>query len=65
MKVVAGTVVGGKVEVPTDAFAEGDRVAILSADLAEPIALTPSQEDELVAAVKDITTSTAVICWLS
>ena len=54
MKVVYGTVVGGKVEVPRDAFAEGDRVAILATDVAEPIQLTPGQEDELVAAVKDI-----------
>lgn len=54
MKVVSGTVVGGKIEVPKDAFAEGDRVAILAADLAPPPELTPGQEDELVAAVQDI-----------
>ena len=54
MKVISGTVIGGKIEVPMDAFAEGDRVAILGADSAAPIALTPEQEDELLAAVLDI-----------
>ena len=54
MKVISGTVVGGKIDVPIDALAEGDRVAILAADSTEPIQLTPEQEDELVAAVEDI-----------
>ena len=54
MKVISGTVIGGKVEVPSDALAEGDRVAILAATSAESIQLTPAQEDELVAAVEDI-----------
>lgn len=54
MKVISGTVIGGKVEVPRDAFAEGDRVAILAADSAAPIQLTPAQEDELVAAIEDV-----------
>lgn len=54
MKIFSGTVVGGKVEVPKDALAEGDRVAIVAAEPAEPIQLTPEQEAELVAAVKDI-----------
>jgi hypothetical protein len=49
MKVISGTVIGGKVEVPSDALAEGDRVAILAATSGEPIRLTPEQEDELVA----------------
>ena len=54
MKVISGTVVGGKIDVPGDALAEGDRVTILAADSNEPIQLTPEQEDELVAAVEDI-----------
>lgn len=54
MKVISGTVVNGKIDVPIDALAEGDRVAILAADSTEPIQLTPEQEDELVAAVEDI-----------
>jgi hypothetical protein len=54
MKVISGTVVRGKVEVPKGAFAEGDRVAIVAAEPAEPIQLTPEQEAELVAAVEDI-----------
>jgi len=54
MKVISGTVVNGKIDVPIDALAEGDRVTILAADSTEPIQLTPEQEDELVAAVEDI-----------
>lgn len=54
MKVISGTVVSGKIEVPIDALAEGDRVAILARDSTEPIQLTPEQEDELVASVEDI-----------
>ncbi|MFQ5741039.1 MAG: hypothetical protein ACE5JX_18720 [Acidobacteriota bacterium] len=54
MKIMLETVVGGKVEVPKDALAEGDRVAIVAAEPAEPIQLTPEQEAELVAAVEDI-----------
>jgi hypothetical protein len=54
MKVISGTVVGGKVEVPEGVLAEGDRVAIVAAEPAEPIQLTPEQEAELVAAVEDI-----------
>ncbi len=54
MKVISGTVVDGKIDVPIDTLAEGDRVAILAADSTEPIQLTPEQEDELVAAVADI-----------
>lgn len=54
MKVISGTVVDGKIDVPIDILAEGDRVAILAADSTEPIQLTPEQEDELVAAVADI-----------
>jgi hypothetical protein len=54
MKVISGTVVAGKVDVPADALAEGERVAILAMDSTEPIQLTQEQEDELVAAVDDI-----------
>jgi hypothetical protein len=54
MKVISGTVVGGKVDVPTDVLAEGDRVAIVAAEPAELIELTPEQQAELVAAVEDI-----------
>ena len=54
MKVLSGTVVGGKVEVPEGTLADGDRVAIVSTEPGEPIDLTPEQELELVAAVEDI-----------
>ena len=54
MKVISGTVVGGKVKVPKGTLAEGDRVAIVAAEPSEAIQLTPEQQDELVAAVEDI-----------
>ena len=54
MKVISGTVVGGKVDVPEGALAEGDRVAIVVAEHEEPIQLTTEQEAELVTAVEDI-----------
>ena len=44
---------GGKVEVPGGGLAEGDRVAIVSAQPVEPIQLPADQEDELVAALED------------
>ncbi len=54
MKVISGTVVGGKVDVPEGALDEGDRVAIVAAEPEEPIQLTAEQEAELVSAVEDI-----------
>ncbi len=54
MKVISGTVVGGKVEVPEGTLAEGDRVAIVSTESSEPIRLSAEQEEELVGAVEDI-----------
>jgi hypothetical protein len=54
MKVLSGTVVGGKVEVPEGTLADGDRVAIVAVEPGEPVQLTPAQEAELVAAVEDI-----------
>ncbi len=54
MKIFSGTVVGGKIEVPEDALTEGDQVAIVAAEPAQAIQLTPEQETELVVAVEDI-----------
>jgi len=54
MKVITGTVVDGKVEVPSDALEEGAPVAILAPDPDEPIQLTPAEEQDLLAAVEEI-----------
>ena len=54
MKVISGTVVAGKIDVPEGVLAEGDRVAIVASEPAEPIQLTEEQEAELAAAVEDI-----------
>ena len=52
MKVVTGTVVGGKVEFETD-LEEGTPVAVLAAG-DSGFRLTPEEEQELVAALHDI-----------
>ena len=54
MKVITGTVVDGKVEVPSDTLEEGAPVAILAPDPDEPIKLTSAEERDLLAAVEDI-----------
>jgi hypothetical protein len=53
MKVISGTVVGGKIDVPIDAFAEGASGAILAADRLN-LPAHAGAGDELVAAVEDI-----------
>jgi hypothetical protein len=53
MKVITGTVVHGKVEVP-DSFAEGAHVMILATETSGPIRLTPQEEEELVTAMDEI-----------
>jgi len=52
MKVITGTVVGGKVEFETD-LKEGTPVAILAAG-DSGFRLTPGEEEELFEALKDI-----------
>lgn len=54
MKVITGTVVGGKVELPGDALGEGSHVAILAPDPDEPFALTADEEQELLTAMEAI-----------
>jgi hypothetical protein len=53
MKVVTGTVVNGKVEVPPD-IEEGSQVAILAPGTDEPFTLSPSEEEELSQALEEI-----------
>lgn len=47
MKVLTGTVVQGRVEVPVDSIAEGAHVMIVALEPGEPIRLTPEEEEEL------------------
>ena len=54
MKVLSGTVVHGKIEVPADSFADGARVMILAPEPDEPIRLTPEEEDELSESIEQI-----------
>ena len=62
MKVVTGTVVNGKVEVPPE-IEEGTQVAILAAGSDEPFALSPSEEEELSSALEEIHSGKFVDGW--
>jgi len=52
MKVITGTVIGGKIEFETD-LKEGTPVAVLAAG-DSGFQLTPDEEDELAASLQDI-----------
>ncbi len=54
MKVITGTVVDGKIEVPAGELSDGESVAILARDSDEPIRLTAEQDEELSRAVEEI-----------
>jgi hypothetical protein len=54
MKVLSGTVVQGKIEIPADSLADGASVMILAPEPDEPIRLTPEEEEELLEAVEQI-----------
>jgi hypothetical protein len=54
MKVLSGTVVQGKIEIPADSLADGASVMILAPEQDEPIRLTPQEEDELSEAIEQI-----------
>ena len=54
MKVITGTVVDGKIEVPDGALSDGESVAILARDSDEPIRLTAEQDEELSRAFEEI-----------
>lgn len=47
MKVITGKVVDGKVELPPGVLDEGESVAILALDDAEPVVLSPEEQREL------------------
>jgi hypothetical protein len=54
MKVITGTVVDGKVELPAELLAEGVHVMILAPDSDEPIRLSTAEESELLEAMEAI-----------
>lgn len=54
MKVITGTVVDGKIDVPPDALREGAQVAVLAPDPDEPIVLSAEDESSLMAAMDSI-----------
>ena len=54
MQVTTGTVVGGKVIVEGVPLVEGSVVAVLSRTPEEPFALSPEDENELLAAMAEI-----------
>jgi hypothetical protein len=54
MKVMTGTVVNGKIEVPPEALGEGAQVMIVAAEPGGLVRLTPAEEDELLAAAEEI-----------
>ena len=54
MQVTTGTVVGGKVIVEGIPLVEGSLVAVLSREPEEPFALSPEDENELLAAMAEV-----------
>ena len=54
MKIITGTVVAGKVELPRQMLAEGERVAVIAPSAGEPVSLSSAQERELTEAMTAI-----------
>ena len=54
MKVITGTVVRGRVEIPRGALMDGSRVAVLAPDPPNIARLTRHEQDEIEAAVEEI-----------
>ena len=54
MKVITGTVVDGKVELPAESVSEGAHVVVLAPQTEEPIHLSPADESELLEAMEQI-----------
>jgi hypothetical protein len=54
MKIITGTVVAGKVELPHHVLAEGERVAVIASEGGEPVSLSPAQEREIAEAMAAI-----------
>ena len=54
MKVASGKVVGGKVVLEGDAFAEGAEVTVLAREDDETFSVSPEQEGELLSAIAEL-----------
>jgi hypothetical protein len=54
MKVITGTVIDGRVEIPAESVAEGAHVMVLAPESDEPIQLTSAEERELFEAMEQI-----------
>ena len=54
MKIASGKVVGGKVVLEGDAFAEGAEVTVLAREDDETFSVSPEQEDELLSAIAEL-----------
>jgi hypothetical protein len=54
MRVITGIVVDGKVELPAESLAEGAHVMVLALEAAEPVHLSPAEEQELLEAMEQI-----------
>jgi len=54
MKVASGKIVGGKVVVEGDAFAEGAEVTVLAREDDETFSVSPEQEKELLSAIAEL-----------
>jgi len=54
MKIMTGTVVDGKVELPAEFVAEGAYVMVLAPEADAPVRLSPAEEEELSEAMAQI-----------
>jgi hypothetical protein len=54
MKVLSGTVVAGKVELPAESVTEGEHVMVLVPEPAESARLTAEEENDLLLAMEEI-----------
>ena len=54
MRVATGTVIGGKVVLDGDSFAEGAVVTILSREDDETFVVSPEQEAELLSSIAEL-----------
>lgn len=54
MKVMTGTVVNGKIEIPSEILGEGVRVMIVAAEPGEMAHLTAAEEEELFQSAEQI-----------
>jgi hypothetical protein len=54
MRLATGKVVGGKVVLDSESFAEGDVVTVLASENDETFLVSPDQEAALLAAIADV-----------